>query len=43
LTPFPSVADSAFLPPAPVDEERVSPPLVVFVSADFRAQATVFC
>jgi hypothetical protein len=36
-------ADSAFLPQAPVDEERVSPPLAVFDSADFRAQAAVFC
>jgi hypothetical protein len=37
------VADSAFLLRALVDEERVSPPLVVFVSGDFRAPAAVFC
>ena len=43
MTPFPSAADSAFLPLAPVDEERVLPPLAVFVSAHFRAQAAVFC
>jgi hypothetical protein len=37
------VADSAFLLRVLVDEERVSPPLVVFVSADFRGPAAVFC
>jgi hypothetical protein len=36
-------ADSASSPPARLDEERVSPPLAVLVSAHFRARAAVFC